>query len=129
MTRNTVQRQIILEILQKYNAHPTVEDVYQEIHKHHPTISKATVYRNLRQLAENGEALQILMPDEPERFDKRTDRHYHFRCGSCGIMYDVDIDYPKEMDEAVSKKYEFDVYGHDIVFRGLCASCKGNVTK
>ena len=128
MIRNTVQRQIILEALKKSNTHPTVEALYMEIHKSHPTISKATVYRNLRQFAQDNEIRQLFLTDELARYDKRADQHHHFKCKHCGLFYDVDVDYRKEMDETVAQKYGFQVDGHDVVFRGSCPSCEGKTT-
>jgi len=123
MIRNTVQRQIVLEALKKMNTHPTVEEVYLTIHRKHPTISKTTVYRNLRHLAEKKEIRRIILPDDLERYDRRADRHFHFKCRHCGALFDVDFDYPSEMDEAVRQKYGFQVDEHDVVFRGVCQKC------
>ena len=129
--RNTVRRQIIQKTVKKLHTHPTVEEVYQEVHKSHPTISKVTVYRNLRQLAENGVVRKVLLREELERYDKRADHHYHFKCRNCGALFDVDVDYPKEMDETVRQKYGFQVDGHDIVFWGICPKCadRGEIRK
>jgi len=129
MKRNTVQRQIILEALKRLNTHPTVEEVYREIHKTHPTISKVTVYRDLRQLADNGVIQKISLQEELERYDKRTDHHYHFKCKNCGVLFDVDVDYPKEMDEEVRQKYGFQVDKHDVVFSGICPKCNDEAYK
>ena len=105
MQRNTVQRQIILDTLKKFTIHPTVEELYEEIQKSHPSISKTTIYRNLRQLVQGGHVGNIVLLDDAERFDKRTDRHYHFQCKSCGALFDVDIDYPDGINEKVQEKY------------------------
>lgn len=129
MKRNTVQRQIILETLQKFDTHPTVEEVYIEVHKKHPTISKVTVYRNLRQLADNCEIRQVLLPGGLERYDKRPDHHYHFKCRNCGALFDVDIDYRGDMDETVRQKYGFRIDEHDVVFQGICSECEKNTSK
>ena len=123
LKRNTVQRQIILEALKKFDAHPTVEEVYSEVHKNHPTISKATVYRNLYQLSEDGKIRQISLPDDLNRFDKRTDPHYHFKCKNCGGILDVDVEYLAGINEAVQRKYGVKVDEHEVVFRGVCAKC------
>ena len=42
--RNTIQRQIILKAVKTAHTHPTVEEVYTQIHKNHLSISKATIY-------------------------------------------------------------------------------------
>ena len=46
-TRNTVQRQIVLQAVRSLHDHPTADSVYAVIAAEHPSISKATVYRNL----------------------------------------------------------------------------------
>jgi Fe2+ or Zn2+ uptake regulation protein len=125
MQRNTIQRQIILAEVKKAHTHPTVEEVYLEIHKKHPTISKATVYRNLRLLAERGEIRQVSLPGEVDRFDERTEQHYHFTCKICGDIFDVDMEYLAGINEAVRQKYGFRVDEHDVVFRGTCSRCRG----
>ena len=123
--RNTVQRQIVLHAVQKLHIHPTVEDVYQEIQKEHPTISKSTVYRNLHQLAENNEIRLVLLPNSPERFDARLPHHYHFKCKVCGDVIDVDMDYLCAINETVRTSYGFQVEDHDVIFKGLCPKCIG----
>ena len=123
MIRNTVQRQIILEALKKINAHPTVEEICMEIHQDHPAISKATVYRNLKKLAENNNIRRILLPEELERYDERTDQHYHFQCKNCGRIIDVDMEYLAGINTAVQGKYGVQVDGHDVVFSGVCQKC------
>lgn len=124
--RNTVQRKIVLDALLKLNTHPSVDEIYAQIHQAHPAISKTTIYRNLRQLAQNGIIRQVSLPDGLERYDGRTARHHHFRCKDCGGIFDVELDDPAGIDEMVRRKYGFQVDAHDIVFRGLCSKCSGH---
>ena len=126
MKRNTVQRQIIFDTLNKFITHPTVDELYAEIQKSHPSISKTTIYRNLRELAQGGQVGRVTLPDDVERYDKRTDYHYHFQCKSCGELLDVDIDYLAGINEKVQAKHGFQVDEHDIVFMGVCPQCKRN---
>ena len=123
MIRNTVQRQIIQEALKKNNTHPTVKEICIEIYKDHPTISKATVYRNLSKLAENSKIRKLLLPEEPERYDDRIEQHYHFKCKNCGSIFDVDIEYLAGINAAVQGKYGVQVDDHDVVFSGVCQKC------
>ena len=120
MQRNTVQRQIIFDMLKQFDIHPTVDELYMEIKKSHPAISKTTIYRNLRQLAQVGQIGKVALPDDADRYDKRADRHYHFLCKKCGTLFDVDIDYPEYIDEKVRERYDVQVDGHDIIFKGTC---------
>ena len=122
--RNTVQRQIILDALRKLNTHPNIDEIYADIHKEHPSISKTTVYRNLRKLADNGVIRQVLLPDGLERYDNRTSQHYHFRCKNCGCILDIDIDYLDGINNTVQGKYGIQVDEHDVIFSGVCRQCK-----
>ena len=123
LQRNTVQRQIVLQLVKKLHSHPTVEEVYMGIHKKHPTISKATVYRNLRQLAESGEIRQVSIPGDSDRFDNNAAVHYHFKCKTCGGITDINIEYLTSLNESVQQKYSFQVDEHDVIFRGICSKC------
>ena len=52
--RNTKQRQVILEELQKVTSHPTAAGLYDIVRLRLPKISLGTVYRNLERLASAG---------------------------------------------------------------------------
>ena len=114
---------MVLEALKKSNSHPTVDDVYAEVYKEHPSISKTTVYRNLRKLADNNAIRQIFMADGLERYDFTTVRHSHFNCKKCGCIIDIEVDYFESLDELVRKKYGFMVDEHNVMFSGICIDC------
>jgi len=122
--RNTIQRKIILETLRPMRSHPTIDELHGEVLKRYPAISKTTIYRNLRVLAQNGLVLRISLPDGLERYDGQIHNHYHFQCGDCQLIFDVEMNYLSELENAVSQKYGFSIQSHDIVFHGLCAECQ-----
>ena len=126
MHRSTVQRQIIFDTLNNFTTHPTVEELYAEIQESHPSISKTTIYRNLRYLAQGGKIGKVGLSDNADRYDKRTDQHYHFQCKTCEALFDVDIDYLGGINEKVHEKYGFQVDAHEILFKGICPECKRN---
>jgi len=114
----------VLDALLKLSTHPTIEEIYAQIHKDHPSISKTTVYRNLRGLAGGGIIRQVSLPDGLERYDGSAHLHYHFKCKGCGCIYDVDIENIIDINDAVAGKHGFQVDSHDIVFSGVCLKCK-----
>ena len=63
----TKQRQLILEAVRATNSHPTADELFQMIRRKLPTISLATVYRNLNFLSEIGEIRKLAMPGMPDR--------------------------------------------------------------
>ena len=123
-TRNTIQKEIILQTLIEMKNHPTAEQVCKKVQKKHPTISKATVYRNLNQLGKTGKIKHIEMPDSADRFDHFTDNHYHIKCNICGKVSDIDMPYFEKIAEFIKDSKGFIIETHDVVFKGICSDCK-----
>ncbi|MDD6142906.1 MAG: transcriptional repressor, partial [bacterium] len=65
--RNTIQRSLVLEAVNRLHSHATADEVYEEIIQEYPTISKATVYRNLNLLSEMGEIRRLEIPGSADR--------------------------------------------------------------
>lgn len=124
--RNTVQRALVLEAVQRLRSHPTADEIYAEISKICPSISRATVYRNLQQLCESGVIVRREIPGSPDRYDHITTHHYHARCLICGKVIDVDMDYLSDLPNAVRDTHGFRLTGHSVVFDGVCAECQHN---
>ena len=122
--RNTVRRTLTLEAVRRLRRHATADEVHAAIAQEHPTISRATVYRNLNQLAQSGEILKLEVPDGPDRYDHQRHRHYHARCTRCGQVMDVDLPYLEGLEKAIRDGRGFEFAGHDILFKGICAACK-----
>ena len=121
--RNTLQRQLIYNAVEELNIHATAEQVYEHVAKQHPSISKATVYRNLSQMAQAGELLDLSNLCRSTHYDHNTHEHYHLVCESCDKIFDVEADFSDIQDRLAHMK-EFDIKSHEISFRGLCLSCK-----
>ena len=123
MIRNTAQRKIIFDTLRGLTSHPTAEDLLKEVQKEHPTIGRATVYRNLRQLADSGRVLQLTPSDDAARYDGCIDPHCHFCCKVCGGFYDVDVDPICGIKDTVESRCGFEVDRVDVTLTGTCARC------
>lgn len=120
--RNTRQRALVLEAVRSLHNHPTSADVYDAVREKHPRISRATVYRNLNVLTEQGEVLHIPVTGGADRYDFRCDCHYHAICRECGVVYDVEM--PGEgLLSSVRDTHGFQIEGFDIIFTGLCPDC------
>ena len=121
--RNTLQRRLVLETVQRLRRHPTAEEIFQEIAAENTLISKATVYRNLKILSEQGEILHIPIPNGADRFDFRTMPHYHMACRGCERVFDVDLPYQADLNDRAQAQSGLKIESHLIVFRGLCPMC------
>ena len=122
--RNTIQRAMVLDAVNKLKCHATADEVYQIVVNEHPNISKGTVYRNLNQLAEMGEIRKIEVPGNADRFGHRCHDHYHARCLKCGKVFDVEMDYIKDLEKQIKDAHGFQFSGHDLMFKGICPDCQ-----
>ena len=122
--RNTIQRSLVLEAVNHLHCHATADEVYEEIIKEHPTISKATVYRNLNLLSEMDEIRRLEIPGSADRFDHITGNHCQVKCSVCGRGVDVDMDFVTGLERGIRDAHGFDFAGYDIIFHGVCPDCK-----
>ena len=127
--RDTAQRQAILDYLSSVVTHPTADEVYQEVRKAIPNISKGTVYRNLKVLLEDGKISELDLSGTVSRYEANRDTHYHFRCEKCGKIFDLDEPVNTELDKKISERTGFKVSHHQLEFRGLCRECQQKENK
>lgn len=122
--RNTIQKKLVLDTVAQLHNHPTAEEVYDCIHGTHPSVSKATVYRNLKQLSDLGKLKRIESVNLADHYDHQCHDHYHIQCTKCNRVYDIDLDYMDDIDSKVSGSTDFQIESHDIVFKGVCPHCQ-----
>lgn len=124
IVRNTIQCSSVLKAVNELQRHVTADEVYEEIVKKNPSISKGTVYRNLTRLSKMGRIRKIEVPDGPDRFDHRCSEHYHVQCIKCARVFDVDMAYMSNLESSIQDKHGFEFTGHDIFFKGICPDCQ-----
>ncbi|MDD3594700.1 MAG: transcriptional repressor [Candidatus Gastranaerophilales bacterium] len=122
--RNTFQKSLVLKTVHDMKCHVSADEVYDVINKNYPNISRATVYRNLNELAKSKEIKKIEIPGGADRFDYKCFDHYHIRCLKCGKIFDVDMEYIKDLEKTIQNSHGFEFKGHDIMFKGICPICR-----
>lgn len=119
--RNSKQRDAVLQNLSERYDHPTAEEVYISVKKVIPSVSLATVYRNLKLLESEGLIIKITTPDS-DRFDGHTHEHYHFTCNECKKVLDLELSEGFNVN-ALPKSFGGKITGHELMFYGTCESC------
>ena len=119
-----MQRQIVLQTVLRMHDHPTADTVYAAVAAEHPSISKATVYRNLNQLASQGEIRRVPVPSGADRYDFYLKEHNHVRCAHCGRGFDVYMPPLDNLIERVEDASGVEVQRYEILFEGICRDCK-----
>jgi Fe2+ or Zn2+ uptake regulation protein len=122
--RYSKQREAVMQLLDKKNYHPTVDEIYEIIKKKYPKVSLATIYRNVEQLTQMGKVWKIEIPNEPARYDGNMEKHYHIRCKKCGSVNDVWLkDKLFKIEEVESTLENFSITGVKVEFEGICDLC------
>ena len=124
LNRQTRQREAILRLLRGTASHPTADQIYDQVRKEIPRISKGTVYRNLKVLREMGLVSELNLDGIVRRFDAKHGSHYHFRCEQCDRVLDVDEPVDKELDRKVALRTGLKIFHHQVEFHGLCHDCR-----
>lgn len=103
--------------------HPSATMVYDEIHKTDPKISRATVFRVLADLAENGILRRIKISGVDDRFDFTLAAHHHVRCRACGRIDDIILDKLPPPAQSCSDTRGYTLETFEIGLCGLCPEC------
>ncbi|MBN7773593.1 Fur family transcriptional regulator [Clostridium aminobutyricum] len=113
-------RSKVLEFLCKNPNHPTVDQIYSDLSKVIPTLSKTTIYNTLHILLEAGLVRAIAVEDNETRYDINTEPHGHFKCVHCGAIFDFHIDLDLLTTEELNG---FKIVDRDVYFKGVCSKC------
>ena len=115
---------MIYNQVRNFPIHPTADQVYTALKAENPALSLGTVYRNLNQLSEMGMLLKIRIADGSDRFDGRTDAHYHMVCDKCSQVYDVELTELDGLKNAVAERYGHQLTVVTLNLNGICCGCR-----
>lgn len=119
--RPSYQRLKVLEYLDCNRCHPTVDMIYSRLIGEIPTLSKTTIYNTLSQFVEAGIVRPLTIEGNEVRYDINVLDHGHFRCESCGEVYDFDIDVGSLTAHGLEG---FHIKDKNVYFSGLCHPCQ-----
>ena len=122
--RLTPQRDTLLRVLSTTTGHPTADDLVRAVRKVLPSVSHATVYRNLQELVGVGLVGTLERAGGAVHFEINPDDHHHFVCRTCGEVWDVYLD---AVDFRVNRRSPlkgFRIDRGEVQLHGLCARCR-----
>jgi len=123
------QRRLVLQILESGEGHPTAHTVFEQARRRMPSISLATVYRNLRFLVRQGTLIESKIGNNASRFETRKQRHYHVCCVECGSLEDLVLPYQSALDKRVEQMVRYRLREHRMEFYGICPKCQADTNK
>ncbi len=122
IVRNSKQRNAIFSELKSRRDHPTADELYQSLKPDYPGLSLATVYRNLRQLCDEG-LVKCITGAQSDHYDAFTEPHYHLCCKKCNRIYDLEMPYMPEIGEKAQSFYKGRIDTYTLMYKGVCEKC------
>jgi Fur family peroxide stress response transcriptional regulator len=125
----THQREIIFRTVYEMRSHPTPEAIYEKVREQIPSISLATVYKNLRTFLDTGLLREVSPMHGSLRVDANTEDHHHLVCTECRRVIDLGED---DLEPARLRRplpEGFVLKRCAVEFYGLCPRCAAELSK
>ena len=116
----TPQRLAILKELEN-KGHASIEEIYETIKEMFPSISLATIYKNINALKNEGIISEVCLHQKP-KYEINKEAHAHFICKKCGKVEDVE--FSEILNKDIEKKYPNS--DKELYIYGICKECNGN---
>ncbi len=117
----TPQRVAIVEELY-INGHMNIDDLYKKLLSKFPSISLATIYKNVNAMIEKVFLNEVKIPNAKSVYELVKEEHSHLVCSSCGKIEDIELDTSSLLKEAISSK-NYTIKETSVVFTGICPNC------
>ncbi|HXD32793.1 MAG TPA: transcriptional repressor [Pyrinomonadaceae bacterium] len=124
--KRTTQRDLILEVFLRTEAHLSSEDLYRLVQKEDPSIGHTTVYRTLKLLTEAGLAREVRFGDGRAHYEHnyKHQHHDHMICSECGKVIEFFSAELEAIQDAMAAKHRFEITQHLLRIIGICAECR-----
>ena len=116
----TIQRTSILKSIDQAG-HINIDEIYKNIKEQHPTLSLATIYKNIILMQTNNVIIEVPMNGEKSKYELKKDDHIHLICQKCGDIKDTKI--PQKAHEALIIE-NFQLNSSLINLYGFCKLCQ-----
>jgi Fe2+ or Zn2+ uptake regulation protein len=120
----TPQRAALLHLFSRVHHHPTADELFRRMRRAHPSVSAATVYRNVQQLVDAG-VIARLDRTGVAQYDPNPETHHHFVCDGCGAVVDIYLSRVSyRLDARRSPLKGASVGACELKLRGRCSRCR-----
>lgn len=127
----TRQREQILNCLTENKAkHMTADEIVIWLKERKTDVGKATVYRTLDKLIEDGRARKYICEEGKSACYQYVDeqgeccRHFHLKCVECGRLIHLKCEYLSDLEQHIMKHHNFIVDNTKTVLYGICEDCR-----
>ncbi|WP_292656684.1 Fur family transcriptional regulator [Nitratifractor sp.] len=120
----TFQRMTILSTIDELG-HANVDEIYEKVRESHPTLSLATVYKNIITMVEEGVLVEVPIVGKKSKYELKKEEHLHLVCTECGSVVDCQLDEDLAHDtRKVADSSSFALRERQLNLYGLCSKCQ-----
>jgi len=120
----TFQRMNILESID-YQGHMSIDAIYEKVVDTHPSLSLATVYKNIILMVEKGVLVEVPIIGEKAKYELLKENHIHLVCTECGEVEDKPHNAgADDIFSSMTKKENFTLNKQQINLYGVCKGCQ-----
>lgn len=123
----THQRQVLYETIQSMPGHPSPEEVFAAVKQRIPSISLATVYKNIHLFVQSGVFRELSIHHGTLRVEMNRQPHHHLVCSVCKRVADLEDDEEQSLPAGVQPVrlrggFLVERVSMDVI--GVCADCQ-----
>jgi len=122
---STPQRKLLFDVIQEAGKHLDAKELYRRASERDPSISLATVYRNLRLFKEQGLVDERHLGQARCYYAmKQLGEHQYLVCAACGKVIEFESPLIRKLIAEVQHKNNFFVTKIELYLEGHCRKCK-----
>ncbi len=116
----TIQRTSILKTIDHFG-HISIDEIYDNIKEQYPTLSLATIYKNIILMQENNVIIELPLNGKKSKYELKKEEHMHLICETCEKITDTEIT-SKTKEALVIESFQLQT--SQINLFGLCKACQ-----
>ena len=120
----TFQRMNILESIEQYG-HMTIDAIYEKVIKIHPSLSLATIYKNIILMVDKGVLVEVPITGQKAKYELAKADHIHLVCTECGEVEDKPHNASADaLFSSMTQSENFALSKQQINLYGVCSHCQ-----
>ena len=125
--RVTGPRRTVLDAIGEREGSFSADDLLQHLETRGKSVGRATVFRTLDLLVQQGVLDRLHRPDGCHTYvqcEIGAAHHHHLVCSDCGVVVEFEECTVQPLLEDLERRTEFTISGHWLEVFGQCAKCR-----
>jgi len=123
----TFQRMRLLVVID-IHVHMSVDDISEQFFQVHPSISLATIYKNIILMVEKMVLVEVPIAGKKPKYELSKSDHIHLVCTECGEVEDKPcIDETDKVFYDLTESEHFKLNKRQVNLYGVCEACQARL--